>query len=32
MNEYITHVASGLYAVPPGVRTPAEWWGQALFS
>ena len=23
MNEYITHVASGLYAIPPGVRRPA---------
>ena len=31
MNEYITHVASGLYAVPPGIRTPEDWWGRALF-
>ena len=32
MNEYITHVASGLYAVPPGVQTPGDWWGRALFN
>jgi deferrochelatase/peroxidase EfeB len=31
MNEYITHVASGLYAVPPGVRRNG-WWGQGLFA
>jgi deferrochelatase/peroxidase EfeB len=32
MNEYITHVASGLYAIPPGVRTSGDWWGRALFA
>jgi deferrochelatase/peroxidase EfeB len=31
LNEYITHVASGLYAVPPGVQ-PGQYWGQGLFS
>jgi deferrochelatase/peroxidase EfeB len=31
MNEYITHVASGLYAIPPGVRVSGDWWGRALF-
>jgi deferrochelatase/peroxidase EfeB len=30
LNEYITHVASGLYAIPSGTR-PGAWWGQALF-
>ncbi|PBC71257.1 deferrochelatase/peroxidase EfeB [Streptomyces sp. TLI_235] len=31
LNEYITHVGSGHFACPPGVRKPGEWWGQALF-
>jgi deferrochelatase/peroxidase EfeB len=31
LNEYIQHVGSGLFAVPPGVRT-GEYWGQALFA
>ena len=29
MAEYFTHVASGLYAVPPGTR-PGEYWAQRL--
>jgi deferrochelatase/peroxidase EfeB len=29
MTEYLTHTASGLYAVPPGVR-PGEYWAQSL--
>jgi deferrochelatase/peroxidase EfeB len=29
MAEYLTHTASGLYAVPPGVR-PGEYWAQSL--
>jgi deferrochelatase/peroxidase EfeB len=29
MTEYLTHTASGLYAVPPGVR-PAQYWAQSL--
>ena len=29
MAEYLTHTASGVYAVPPGVR-PGEYWAQSL--
>jgi len=29
MAEYFTHVASGLYAVPPGTQ-PGEYWAQGL--
>ena len=29
MAEYFTHVASGLYAVPPGTQ-PGEYWAQRL--
>jgi deferrochelatase/peroxidase EfeB len=29
MTEYLTHTASGLYAVPPGVR-PGQYWAQSL--
>ncbi|MGW2561795.1 iron uptake transporter deferrochelatase/peroxidase subunit [Streptomyces sp. NPDC001514] len=32
LNEYIQHVGSALYAVPPGVRGKDDWWGRALFS
>jgi deferrochelatase/peroxidase EfeB len=32
LNEYITHVGSGLYAIPPGVRDARDWWGRALLS
>jgi deferrochelatase/peroxidase EfeB len=32
MNEYIRHVGSGLFACPPGVREPGDFWGRALFS
>ncbi|MDF5757457.1 iron uptake transporter deferrochelatase/peroxidase subunit [Spongiactinospora sp. TRM90649] len=31
LNEYIKHVSSGLFAVPPGVRDAADHWGRALF-
>jgi deferrochelatase/peroxidase EfeB len=31
LNEYIQHVGSALYAVPPGVRDDGDWWGRALF-
>jgi deferrochelatase/peroxidase EfeB len=31
MNEYITHVASGLYAIPPGVRR-GGFWGDTLLT
>ncbi|MGW3114098.1 iron uptake transporter deferrochelatase/peroxidase subunit [Streptomyces sp. NPDC001091] len=32
LNEYIQHVGSAVFAVPPGVRDSADWWGRALFS
>ncbi|WP_103384134.1 iron uptake transporter deferrochelatase/peroxidase subunit [Pseudonocardia dioxanivorans] len=32
LNEYIRHVGSGLFAVPPGTSGPDDWWGRALFS
>jgi deferrochelatase/peroxidase EfeB len=31
LNEYLRHVSSGLYACPPGPRTPGDFWGRALF-
>lgn len=31
LNEYIKHVASAVFACPPGLRE-GEWWGQELFS
>ena len=32
LNEYIVHVGSGLWAVPPGVRDTRDWWGRELLS
>ena len=32
LNEYIQHVGSALFAIPPGVRDTDDWWGRALFS
>ena len=32
LNEYIRHISSGLFACPPGVRGPADFWGRALFT
>ncbi|MEU6661368.1 iron uptake transporter deferrochelatase/peroxidase subunit [Streptomyces sp. NPDC046821] len=32
LNEYTQHVSSAVFAVPPGVRDPGDWWGRALFS
>ncbi|MFD8915012.1 iron uptake transporter deferrochelatase/peroxidase subunit [Streptomyces sp. NPDC059575] len=32
LNEYIQHVGSAVFAIPPGVRDPADWWGRTLFS
>ncbi|MGW1724620.1 iron uptake transporter deferrochelatase/peroxidase subunit [Streptomyces sp. NPDC002306] len=32
LNEYIQHVGSALFAVPPGVRDTDDWWGRTLFS
>jgi deferrochelatase/peroxidase EfeB len=31
MNEYLRHVSSGLFACPPGVREPGDFWGRPLF-
>lgn len=32
MNEYLRHVSSGLFACPPGVREPGDFWGRPLFA
>lgn len=32
LNEYIQHVGSAVFAVPPGVHDKNDWWGRALFS
>ncbi|WP_328376706.1 iron uptake transporter deferrochelatase/peroxidase subunit [Streptomyces sp. NBC_00440] len=32
LNEYIQHVGSAHFAVPPGVRDKSDWWGRALFT
>ncbi|CAM5726824.1 Deferrochelatase OS=Streptomyces alboniger OX=132473 GN=efeB PE=3 SV=1 [Streptomyces alboniger] len=32
LNEYIQHVGSALFAIPPGVRDTDDWWGRALFT
>ncbi|MFJ4889820.1 iron uptake transporter deferrochelatase/peroxidase subunit [Streptomyces sp. NPDC088788] len=32
LNEYIQHVSSAHFAVPPGVRDKDDWWGRTLFS
>lgn len=31
LNEYIRHVSSGLFAVPPGAASAADYWGRSLF-
>ncbi|MEP6851724.1 MAG: iron uptake transporter deferrochelatase/peroxidase subunit [bacterium] len=31
LNEYIKHVGSGVFAVPPGVTKVGDWFGRALF-
>ncbi|WP_111766697.1 iron uptake transporter deferrochelatase/peroxidase subunit [Nakamurella deserti] len=31
MNEYVAHVSSALFAVPPGLTGPGDWYGKALF-
>ncbi|SDS56986.1 iron uptake transporter deferrochelatase/peroxidase subunit [Actinoplanes derwentensis] len=31
MNEYVRHVSSALFACPPGVTGPDDYWGRALF-
>ncbi|MCY0942555.1 iron uptake transporter deferrochelatase/peroxidase subunit [Streptomyces antarcticus] len=32
LNEYIQHVGSAVFAVPPGVRDKGDWWGRTLFA
>ncbi|MFF0591975.1 iron uptake transporter deferrochelatase/peroxidase subunit [Streptomyces antibioticus] len=32
LNEYIQHVGSAVFAIPPGVRDQDDWWGRTLFS
>ena len=32
LNEYIRHISSGLFACPPGVTGPDDFWGRALFA
>ncbi|MGV9990198.1 iron uptake transporter deferrochelatase/peroxidase subunit [Streptomyces sp. NPDC003374] len=32
LNEYIQHVGSAVFAVPPGVRDANDWWGRTLLS
>ena len=32
LNEYIKHVGSGLFAVPPGLGEVGDWFGKSLFS
>ncbi|KUJ37220.1 peroxidase [Streptomyces albus subsp. albus] len=32
LNEYIQHVGSAVFAIPPGVRDADDWWGRALLS
>jgi deferrochelatase/peroxidase EfeB len=32
LNEYIRHTSSALFAVPPGLSGPGDWWGKALLS
>ncbi|WP_127360124.1 iron uptake transporter deferrochelatase/peroxidase subunit [Actinacidiphila soli] len=31
LNEYIQHVGSAVFVVPPGVRKGGDWWGRTLF-
>jgi deferrochelatase/peroxidase EfeB len=30
LNEYIRHTGSALFAVPPGLTGPGDWWGKAI--
>ncbi|MGW5254324.1 iron uptake transporter deferrochelatase/peroxidase subunit [Streptomyces sp. NPDC004012] len=32
LNEYIQHVGSAVFAVPPGVRYKDDWWGRTLLT
>ena len=31
LNEYIQHTSSALFACPPGLSGPGDWWGKELF-
>lgn len=31
LNEYIRHTGSGVWACPPGLAEPGDWWGKSLF-
>ncbi len=31
LNEYIKHVGSGIFAVPPGISAVGDWFGRSLF-
>jgi deferrochelatase/peroxidase EfeB len=32
MNEYLRHTSSGLFACPPGLSSPDDFWGRGLFA
>jgi deferrochelatase/peroxidase EfeB len=32
LNEYIKHTGSGIFAVPPGLGEPGDWFGKSLFA
>jgi deferrochelatase/peroxidase EfeB len=32
LNEYIRHTGSALFAVPPGLSGPGDWWAKPLFA
>ena len=32
LNEYIAHIGGGLWACPPGVSGPGDWFGKAMFA
>jgi deferrochelatase/peroxidase EfeB len=32
LNEYVRHTGSGVFAVPPGLSGPGDWFGKALFA
>ncbi|MFF4757333.1 iron uptake transporter deferrochelatase/peroxidase subunit [Streptomyces sp. NPDC001292] len=32
LNQYIQHVGSAVFAIPPGVRDAHDWWGRTLLS
>ncbi|HEX7739350.1 MAG TPA: iron uptake transporter deferrochelatase/peroxidase subunit [Marmoricola sp.] len=32
LNEYIQHTSSALFACPPGLSGPGDWWGKELFN